>query len=252
MTPDANGTAPKFEAEKHLVNLNPNGPPRMYLETKWRLVWLRSEHPDAHVETAIHQYDTQTAVVTARIELPKTGAVATGIGTAETKNSSKFSGRILEKAETAAVGRACAALGYGTQHSGGDYEDGGNVADTPRQRSGAKPTAEAIPLDDDEKAQRAFWANQKTRKLEPRDKVYQYLGIANDVEKPLTTYWLEPCEAAGMSRAEAYRLADSLIGRVREEAKKAREAGDPHPGLTALSVVEPLAYIKSAPVEAPA
>jgi len=37
-----------FEPSKYLVNLNGKGE---YLEVKWRLLWLRTEHPDAVIET---------------------------------------------------------------------------------------------------------------------------------------------------------------------------------------------------------
>ncbi|MDZ4278294.1 MAG: hypothetical protein U1B78_04065, partial [Dehalococcoidia bacterium] len=38
-----------FDASKYLTDLNGKD----YLEVKWRLLWLRTEHPDAIVDTEL-------------------------------------------------------------------------------------------------------------------------------------------------------------------------------------------------------
>lgn len=81
-----------------------------YMEVKWRLVWLRSQHPDASIATEIVQVDDQHCIVKARVAIPS-GGDATGIGS-ETPGDWKD---YIEKAETKALGRALAALGFGTQ-----------------------------------------------------------------------------------------------------------------------------------------
>lgn len=83
---------------------------RDYLEVKWRLVWLRSVHPDAQIETELVEHRNNMAVFRARVTLPS-GASATGWGSEGTEDFGDY----LEKAETKALGRALAALGFGTQ-----------------------------------------------------------------------------------------------------------------------------------------
>jgi hypothetical protein len=95
-----------FEAGKYLTNLHG----RDYLEVKWRLLWLRTEHPDASIETELVKHEDGLALFRARVSIPESG-VATGWGS---ETADDF-GDYIEKAETKALGRALAALGYGTQ-----------------------------------------------------------------------------------------------------------------------------------------
>jgi hypothetical protein len=88
-----------------------------YLDVKWRLVWLRSEHPEARIETELREggVESNYAVFKASVTIPDGGS-ATGWGS-ETK--ADF-GDFLEKAETKALGRALIALGYGAADATAD------------------------------------------------------------------------------------------------------------------------------------
>lgn len=81
-----------------------------YLEVKWRLLWLRTEHPDATIETEMISHEAGMAVFRARVSIADGGS-ATGWGHETASDFEDY----LEKAETKALGRALAALGYGTQ-----------------------------------------------------------------------------------------------------------------------------------------
>lgn len=96
-----------FDPAKYLVRINNRGD---YLEVKWRLLWLRTEHPDATIETELVRLAENEAVFKAHVALPSGGS-ATGWGSESAGDFRDF----LEKAETKAIGRALAALGYGTQ-----------------------------------------------------------------------------------------------------------------------------------------
>jgi hypothetical protein len=102
----------KFDASKYLRKLNGKD----YLEVKWRLLWLRTEHPEALITTQLVKHEPDgpagpaLALFRAEVSLPD-GGRATGWGS---ETSSDFIDYI-EKAETKALGRALAALGYGTQ-----------------------------------------------------------------------------------------------------------------------------------------
>src|SRR4051812_2493784 len=101
------GTTEQFDPSKYLVNLNGRGE---YLEVKWRLLWLRTEHPEAIIETQLVKLEERDAVFKARVTIPGGGS-STGWGSESAGDFRDF----LEKAETKAIGRALAALGYGTQ-----------------------------------------------------------------------------------------------------------------------------------------
>jgi len=111
--------AEQFEPAKYLVNLNGRGE---YLEVKWRLLWLRTEHPDAIIETEMVRYEERDALFKARVSIPGGGS-ATGWGSESAGDFRDF----LEKAETKAIGRALAALGYGTQFCQDHEFGGGNI-----------------------------------------------------------------------------------------------------------------------------
>jgi len=81
-----------------------------YLEVKWRLLWLRTECPEATIDTELVSHADGMAVFRARVTISGGGS-ATGWGH---ETSADF-GDYLEKAETKALGRALAAIGYGTQ-----------------------------------------------------------------------------------------------------------------------------------------
>lgn len=125
----------RFEPTKYLVNLNGKGE---YLEVKFRLVWLRTEYPEALIETELVRLEERDAIFKARITLPN-GAVATGWGSESAGDFRDF----IEKAETKAIGRACAALGYGTQFCH-DHEFG--VGETPQVNVGTMRIVDA-PVD---------------------------------------------------------------------------------------------------------
>lgn len=80
-----------------------------YLEVKWRIAWLRHDHPDAILDTELISHENGRAVMRARVMVPAGGS-ATGWGSETAQNFENY----IEKAETKAIGRALTALGYGT------------------------------------------------------------------------------------------------------------------------------------------
>jgi hypothetical protein len=113
------GTTEQFDPSKYLVNLNGRGE---YLEVKWRLLWLRTEHPEAIIETELVRVEERDAIFKARVTIPGGGS-ASGWGSESAGDFRDF----LEKAETKAIGRALAALGYGTQFCQDHEFGGGNI-----------------------------------------------------------------------------------------------------------------------------
>lgn len=123
----------EFDPGRYLTKLKGND----YLEVKWRLLWVRTDHPDARIETECVSFNETFAVFKARVEIPNGGS-ATGWGSEEKGHFQDY----IEKAETKAIGRALGALGYGTQFAD-DFADGdsGRIADAPVQRPRPMPNA---------------------------------------------------------------------------------------------------------------
>ena len=67
-----------------------------YMEVKWRLLWLRTEHPEARIETELMKHEGDLAVFRARVVLAS-GAESSGWGS-ETADDWKD---YIEKAESA-------------------------------------------------------------------------------------------------------------------------------------------------------
>jgi hypothetical protein len=116
--------AKTFDPSRYLTKVGSSD----YLEVKWRLVWLREVHPDATVETELVSHTDQMAIFRARVAIPGGGS-ATGFGSEGYDDFRDY----IEKAETKAIGRALAALGFGTQFCP-DFDFGsaaGAVVDSP-------------------------------------------------------------------------------------------------------------------------
>ena len=117
---------PVFDPQKHLIQLKG----KLYLETKYRIQWFRQEHPRGCISTEIVSLDP--VLVKATIYSAEGTVMGTAHAGAVDKGNAVWSGRTVEKSETAAIGRALAHAGYGTQFASAD--DNGALVDTPLNR----------------------------------------------------------------------------------------------------------------------
>ena len=108
----------RFDPTPYMRQLRGRGSGGEYLDVKWRLLWLRKEHPDAEIVTEHVQIEPTLAIFKATVTLPS-GGKATGYGS---ETAGDF-GDFIEKAETKAIGRALNALGYGAQFGERGDED---------------------------------------------------------------------------------------------------------------------------------
>lgn len=137
--------AKAFDPNEHLRDLKGRGGTQKYLDVKWRIVWLRELHPDAHMVTEMTEHvpgkyavfkavvqtfrDQITVTKTTNsdgsvTETTVTERVKAGLSVGWGSETSGDFGDYLEKAETKARGRALAGLGIGTEHVAyfeGDY-----------------------------------------------------------------------------------------------------------------------------------
>jgi hypothetical protein len=95
-----------FDPSRYLTKIDG----RDYLEVKWRLLWLRTEYPTARITTEMVKFEDGFALFRAEVALPS-GASATGWGSETIHDFADY----IEAAETKAIGRALAGLGFGTQ-----------------------------------------------------------------------------------------------------------------------------------------
>jgi hypothetical protein len=147
-----------FNAEKHLIELQG----KAYLEVRWRLVWFRQECPDGTIETEevlvdldreveaevptgnwipnpnrpgrkMPEKETRHAKGYARFRAVVTNGKGGRATATKSENAASFPDYI-EKAETGAVGRALAMLGYGTQFTGDELSEEHRIVDAPVER----------------------------------------------------------------------------------------------------------------------
>lgn len=122
-----------FEVKEHLMDLKG----KKYLQVMWRLVWFREEKPNWNIETEIIECDKEHAVFRAYITNEKGERKATGHGSESVKDFRDY----IEKAETKAIGRALAMLGYGTQFAP-ELDEEKRIVDSPVEAK------EFTPIDD--------------------------------------------------------------------------------------------------------
>lgn len=122
-----------FNPKEHMMNLKGKD----YLQVMWRLVWFREEHPDWDISTDLVSVDESSAIFHCRISDSNGKAVSSGYGS----ESKKDFGDFIEKAETKAVGRALAMLGYGTQFAP-ELEEGERIVDSPVAKPAPMMTCE--------------------------------------------------------------------------------------------------------------
>lgn len=142
-----------FNPNLHLVQLKSKQGSQDYLPVQWRLVWFRNRCPEGSITTELLHLDldkemtveayiwnaqtrksektTKTArgIAIFRATVTDGSGIATGTGSESAADFSDF----IEKAETKAIGRALAALGYGTQFAPELNE--GRVVDAPVDRA---------------------------------------------------------------------------------------------------------------------
>jgi hypothetical protein len=102
----------RFDPRQHLRRL-PSG--AEYLDVKWRLAWMRSEHPNAQIETELLRDDEDGALFKATVRLSDGGSAMAHASVPRDPQAG-----YIEQAESKAVGRALAALGYGAEYADDD------------------------------------------------------------------------------------------------------------------------------------
>lgn len=132
-----------YDPRSHTIKLPPRvkgGAPIDYLPVAERVRWFRENHPDGDIDSSVFELTADRAVFQVRVSIPGGGsATATG-------NETKIGfPDYIGKAETVALGRALAILGYGMGYAD-EFLEQREVADpTEYEVNQANPIKRAPP-----------------------------------------------------------------------------------------------------------
>lgn len=107
-----------FDPSQHLTKVNGNP----YLENKWRIKRFRSAYPAGRIVTELIALERDYAVCRATVTAIKDGAILGEAVGHKAQDAASFAA-FVEKAESGAIGRALAHLGYGTQFAGDELDE---------------------------------------------------------------------------------------------------------------------------------
>ena len=144
-----------FNPNDHLMQIKNRNGSADYLPVQWRLVWFRSLCPEGVIETEMVHFDpnreTEEEGYTWNNETRRSERVMKrangfvvfraiitdgkgGKATATKSEKAASFSDYVEKAETGAIGRALAMLGFGTQFTGDDFDEQHRIVDAPVDR----------------------------------------------------------------------------------------------------------------------
>src|SRR5438445_5995900 len=148
-----------FNPNDHVIQLKSRDGLRDYLPVQWRLVWFREQCPNGSIETEMLHLDldreteeemdvwNEEKQINEKSARHASGfavfrAVAKdgkgGVGTGTKSEKAASFPDFIEKAETGAIGRALAALGYGTQFAP-ELDEEHRIVDSPVDRHASTP-----------------------------------------------------------------------------------------------------------------
>lgn len=238
-----------FNPNEHLMQIKSRDGMKDYLPVQWRLVWFRQECPQGTIDTEEVEYDTEKeysieafvwnnekkrsekVVKTARGYARYRAVITDGKGGRATGTKSECRANFEdygEKAETGAIGRALAALGYGTQFTGDEWNEAHRIVDAPVDRAAA-PMPVPVPVSSNGNAHGNAHSNSNGAARKP------LLPLRPEADAESETVATEQqvasirklCERLGKAEPEhidtmSYADARELIARLSYEYKQAR------------------------------
>jgi len=126
-----------FDPKRYMRSTSTEEGQGLYLDVKYRKLWFRLKYPMGKIKKIFHTLNAEIAICEARVYLNKDdsedGYVGSGTAQRFFKSGDKFGESYVESAETAAVGRALAEAGFGSQFSDCDVTEPADhsLADAP-------------------------------------------------------------------------------------------------------------------------
>lgn len=146
-----------------------------YLKVKYRLVWFREDHPDWSIETELMSVTDVSAYARATIRDEAGRIIATSHKFERIKGFPDF----IEKAETGAIGRALALIGYGTQFCADELDEGPRIVDAPAVVPRHSQLRPQVTANKSQKPKQVFVKGQTDESLnETLDHVASQLNLA--------------------------------------------------------------------------
>lgn len=121
-----------------------------YLMVAYRLQWLTEEIERYMIDTVVQHRTEDMASVQATITIADANGNIVRRVTARKTEAAKHFADFEEKAETGAIGRALAMLGFGTQHALSDLDEGDRIADAPVVSGFKSPVQQLVSLPKEE------------------------------------------------------------------------------------------------------
>lgn len=101
-----------------------------YMQVAHRLVWFTEVVPSYSTETEFLSITDEQTIAKVTVTIFKDGVATKKVSSTKRETKKDFPDH-TEKAETGALGRALALLGYGTQFAIADLDEGSRLADSP-------------------------------------------------------------------------------------------------------------------------
>lgn len=153
-----------------------------YLPTSWRVYWMRQEHPDWRIitNTPTLLKNNEGEVIGAMVEVQildeKDKVISNAFGLIMAKDFNRF----LEKAETAAIGRALWKLGYGIEYDDEEeFEDSEQLEQEKKEEAKEEqPKEDAKPATTNNQEWTEFLRICQENKVKVSE-AYEILGVSN-------------------------------------------------------------------------
>ena len=106
-----------------------------YLPVQWRIFWFRSDNPKSKIDSHALTLDLERGAAIFETYVEREDGGSARMHGSETLGDWKD---YIEKAQTKSLGRALAAVGYGSQFTDDEFTEGERIVDSPVDRSQAQ------------------------------------------------------------------------------------------------------------------
>jgi hypothetical protein len=103
-----------------------------YLPVQWRLFWFRLENPKGKIDSHALTLDLEKGAAIFETYVEREDSGSARMHGSETQGDWKD---YIEKAQTKSLGRALAAVGYGSQFTDDEFTEGERIVDSPVDRA---------------------------------------------------------------------------------------------------------------------
>src|SRR5260221_11763939 len=112
-----------------------------YLPVQWRIFWFRSDNPKGKIDSHALTLDLEKGAAIFETYVEREDGGSARMHGSETLGDWKD---YIEKAQTKSLGRALAAVGYGSQFTDDEFTEGERIVDSPVTKTNGKSTDQAL------------------------------------------------------------------------------------------------------------